>query len=71
MHAGIQRHAVGNRYGLFSAETVNGVTYLNLPCQPVWLSVVVYGAPLEGMFRPRDYLTGHRFVHIEYTFDLV
>ena len=80
MHAGIKSHAVEEKYGLSNAETVNGVTYLNLPTYGL---VNWFGSPWPGtgaqlevyddavVFRPRNYLTGHWFVNSVYTFDLV
>ena len=80
MHAGIKSRAVEERYGLSNAETVNGVTYLNLPTYGIvnWFGYPwsCTGAQLEVyadkvLFRPRNFITGHWFVNSEYTFDLV
>ena len=80
MHAGIKSHAVEEKYGLSSAEVVNGVTYLNLPTYGI---VNWFGSPWPGtgaqlevyddavVFRPRNYLTGHWFVNSVYTFEIV
>ena len=80
MHGGIKSRAVEDRYALSSAETVNGVTYLNLPTYGL---VNWFGYPWSGtgaqlevyadrvLFRPRSFLTGHWFVNSEYTFSLV
>ena len=79
MHAGIKSHAVEERYGLSNAETINGVTYLNLPTYGI---VNWFGSPWSGtgaqlevyadkvLFRPRNFLTGHWFVNSVYTFEL-
>lgn len=80
MHAGIKSHAVEEKYGLSNAETINGVTYINLPTYGIinWFGVPWSGtgAQLEVyaqkvVFRPRSYLTGHWYVNSVYTFDLV
>ena len=79
MHAGIKSRVVEEKYGLSSAETVNGVTYLNLPSYGLvnWFGIPWSGtgAQLEVyadkvIFRPRNYLTGYWYVNSEYTFTL-
>ncbi|MBQ7546275.1 MAG: metallophosphoesterase [Clostridia bacterium] len=79
MHGGIKSHAVEEKYGLSSAETENGVTYINLPTYGI---INWFGYPWSGtgaqlevyadrvLFRPRSFLTGHWFVNSEYTFAL-
>ena len=80
MHAGLKSRAVEEKYGLSSAETVNGVTYINLPTYGLvnWFGYPwsCTGAQLEVyadrvLFRPRNFVTGHWFVNSEYTFNLV
>ena len=79
MHAGIKSHAVEEKFGLSNAETINGVTYINLPTYGIinWFGVPWSGtgAQLEVyadkvVFRPRSFLTGHWYVNSMYTFDL-
>lgn len=80
MHAGIKSTAVEELYGLSNAETVNGVTYLNLPTFGI---INMFGTPWSGIgaqlevyddevvFRPRNLLTNKWFVNAEYHFEIV
>lgn len=80
LHAGIKASAVEELYDLSSAETVNGVTYINLPTYGL---VNMFGAPWSGIgaqlevyedeviFRPRNFLTNYWYANAEYRFALV
>lgn len=80
MHAGIKATAVEDLFGLSSAETVNGVTYINLPTYGI---INMFGAPWSGIgaqlevyddevvFRPRNFITNKWYVNSEYHFDIV
>lgn len=80
MHAGIKATAVEDLFGLSNAETVNGVTYLNLPTYGI---VNMFGSPWSGIgaqlevyddevvFRPRNFITNKWFANAEYHFEIV
>ena len=80
MHAGFKAQAVEDIYGLSNAETVNGVTYLNLPTFGI---VNMFGSPWSGtgaqlevyddevVFRPRNFITNKWYVNAEYHFEIV
>lgn len=79
MHAGIKSTAVESKYGLSSAETVNGVTYITLPSYGL---VNMFGLPWSGtgaqlevyadevLFRPRNCLTGTWYTNAAYRFEI-
>ncbi|MCQ2484085.1 MAG: metallophosphoesterase [Clostridia bacterium] len=80
IHSGIKAKAVEDKYGLSSAEQVNGVTYINLP---TYGKINLYGAPWSGLgaqlevyenevvFRPRNFITNNWYENAEYHFELV
>lgn len=77
MHSGVKSSAVREKYGITSAEKVNGVIYLSLPSfglvNTFGLSYWGTGAQVEIykdklIFRPMDYLTGNWFRNSECTF---
>lgn len=79
MHAGIKSTLVEEKYGLSSAEKVDGVTYINLPTFGI---VNMYGLTHSGtgaqlevyddkvIFRPLNYLTGNWYTNSAHTFEL-
>lgn len=79
MHSGVKSTYMDKKYGITSAEKVNGVIYLSLPTLGVvntfGLTGPGRGATLEiyedsVVFRPINYLTGNWYENAEYTFDL-
>lgn len=79
MHAGIKSRAVEKLFNLSSAETVNGVTYINLPTFGL---VNMFGVPWsatgaqlevydnEVVYRPMSLITNYWYVNSEYHFEL-
>ena len=80
MHAGIKSTAVDEKYDLATVETVNGVTYINLPTYGL---VNMFGDPVSGtgaqlevyddcvMIRPRNFITNAWYTNSVYTIGLV
>ncbi len=80
MHAGIKSVAYGEKYGLKTAEQVNGVTYISLPTYGI---INMFGNPLSGtgaqlevyadhvVFRPRNFITNKWYTNAACTFELV
>ena len=80
IHSGIKSTLVGEKYGLKSAEQINGVTYINLPTFGV---VNLYGLPWSGtgaqlevyenevVFRPRNLLTNTWYTGAACRFEIV
>ena len=80
MHAGIKSTAVDKYFDLATVETVNGVTYINLPTYGL---VNMFGDPVSGtgaqlevyddcvMVRPRNFITNAWYTNSAYTIDLV
>lgn len=80
MHSGVKSADLADMYELSSAETVNGVTYINLPCYGIvnsfGLPYSCTGAQLEVyddevIFRPRNFITNNWYETAEMTFSLV
>ena len=79
MHAGIKSVAYGEKYGLKTAEQVNGVTYISLPTFGI---INMFGNPLSAtgaqlevyedhvVFRPRNFITNKWYTNSAYSFDL-
>ena len=80
MHAGIKSNAVDEKYNISCVETVNGVTYINLPTYGL---VNSFGDPVFGtgmqlevyddqvVIRPRNFITNAWYTNSVYTIDLV
>lgn len=80
MHAGIKSNAVDDMYGLATVETVNGVTYINLPTYGL---VNMFGDAVSGtgiqlevyddevVLRPRNFITNAWYTNSVYTVELV
>lgn len=80
MHAGIKSTAVDEYYDLATVETVNGVTYINLPTYGL---VNMFGDPISGtgiqlevyeddvLIRPRNFITNAWYTNAVYTIELV
>ncbi|MBR0538131.1 MAG: metallophosphoesterase [Clostridia bacterium] len=79
MHAGIKSTAVDEKYDLACVETVNGVTYINLPTYGL---VNSFGDPVsatgmqlevyddEVIIRPRNFITNAWYTNAVYTISL-
>lgn len=79
MHAGIKSVDYGEKYGLKTAEQVNGVTYISLPTYGI---INMFGNPFSGtgaqlevyddhvLFRPRNFITNKWFTNSAYSFEL-
>ena len=75
MHAGIKSNAVDKKFGLSNVETVNGVTYINLPTYGI---VNMFGDPVSGtgmqlevyenevVVRPRNFITNSWYTNSVY-----
>lgn len=80
MHSGISSTIADEKYGIHSAQQVNGVTYITLPSFGL---VNQYGIPWFGtgaqlelyedkvLYRPVNYLTGNWYTNSAYEFKLV
>ena len=80
MHAGIKSTAVDEYFDLATVETVNGVTYINLPTYGI---VNMFGDPVSGtgiqlevydnevIVRPRNFITNGWYTNSVYTIELV
>ena len=79
MHAGIKSTAVDEYFDLATVETVNGVTYVNLPTYGL---VNMFGDPVSGtgvqlevyddavVLRPRNFITNAWYTNAVYTVTL-
>ena len=80
MHSGISSTIADEKYGIHSAQQINGVTYISLPSFGLvnqygitWFGT---GAQLElykdkVLYRPVNYLTGNWYTNAAYEFKLV